>query len=87
MITATYSTDHETALAAGFDIVSPGRWVRPDSAAIWRSFPESPHHQYYLARRSSYVWAPFYTMREAVEWIGPVTEPDYLDIEWHETRP
>ena len=40
MTTYTYSADHETALAGGFDIVAIGAWVRPDSAAIGRHEPE-----------------------------------------------
>jgi hypothetical protein len=73
-MTATIGTDHETALAAGFDIVSPGRWVRPDSAEVRRdTIPGEPR---YTARRPGRVdyrhSVLFYTMREAVEWIGPV---------------
>lgn len=62
-------SDHATALAGGFDIIEAGRWVRPDNASIVRS-DISPR---YRATRDygPEPWASFYTMREAVEWIGP----------------
>jgi hypothetical protein len=69
MTLTQHSTDHETALAGGFDIVEAGRWVRPDNASIVRS-DIAPR---YRATRDygPTPWVAFYTMREAVEWIGP----------------
>ena len=101
-MTLTASTDHETALAGGFDIVRPGYWVRPDNAEVRRDFqyPDprrvttsgAPHFltgiqpgrdRGYFARRADGDGAAFYTMREAVEWIGPVdhdcTCPDCME--------
>lgn len=66
-MTLTRTTDHETALAAGFDIVRPGEWVRPDNAALSR------YNGRYIAHRDV-SWgtkaAAFYTMAEAVAWVG-----------------
>jgi len=67
-MTLTQSADHETALAAGFDIVGAGRWVRPDRAELWRT----TGRVLYIGRRSDGRDERFYTMAEAVEWIGPV---------------
>ena len=73
-------TDHETALAGGFDIVAPGYWVRPDNASITRLQPPlfaMAHGRRYVAwcdnpeAFQGRAAGSFYTMREAVEWIGP----------------
>lgn len=85
MTLTVHSADHERALAAGFDILEGGpitRWARPDSAQIERIYHEDhgcPPYRASVNGRQVRV----YTMREAVEWIGPVDE---LDIEWHESR-
>ena len=82
-MTLTRTTDHETALAGGFDIVRPGYWVRPDSAEVWRWTGRIGKVSEYHARTSAGALARFWTMREAVEWIGPVdhdcTCPDCLE--------
>lgn len=89
MTTTTRLSDHETALAGGFDIVEAGHWVRPDGAEIRRQIPAQPlepawakpvtaapaiywtRHPHPLAFGGT-AKAHFYTMREAVEWIGPL---------------
>ena len=80
MTLSTYSHDIETARAGGFDIVEPGYWVRPDNATIrkvlrrrgdgWQRF-----YPPFIAIRPDDMRARFYTLTEAVEWIGgtPVT--------------
>lgn len=87
-MTLTRTTDHETALAAGFDIVAPGYWVRPDSAQISRIRPEYAVGMLgrpYIARKGDPLpvvgqeAASFYTMREAVAWIGPIELEDHDD--------
>lgn len=68
-----YGTDHETALAGGFDIVAPGIWVRPDNAAIYRDQDRYGFKRFYpayIAIRADDRRSRFYTMTEAVEWIG-----------------
>jgi hypothetical protein len=73
-MTLTATRDHDRALAAGFDILEGGpvtRWARPDSAEVRRVLDIFGGGFRYTARRSLDArWATFYTMAEAVEWIG-----------------